>query len=231
MGADAADFILGPAGTTVQLTIRRGDKTIRVSIIRQQITIQMVSDRVLENGDYYIALTNFGYGSAADIVDALQRYTDSRATDLIIDLRHNPGGSVGELEAMLDVFLPTNSKAFTLRGEGYDYTYTTKKSSLILPLSSDIILLVDSGSASAAEMLALVLQDYGIATLVGETTFGKGTAQSIIDYDDGSSFKYTVYERFSSRSNTSINHQGVKPDYTITLDENYDNQLEYAKKL
>lgn len=85
-------------------------------------------------------------------------------------------------------------------------------------------------------MLALILQDHERATIVGETTFGKGTAQSIVDYSDGSSFKYTIYERYSTLSQTSINHDGVTPDYHIALDKErleggYDNQLEYAKEM
>lgn len=236
MGAQAADLIMGSEDTEVQLTLQRNDQQLTFVIVRAIVKITMVTDEMLPNNDYYIALMSFGFGASSDMRDAMERYLNSGAEKLIIDMRHNPGGSVSELEAMLDMFLPPDTQAFSMRGAGYHYTYTTSSSRVSLPSSSEIILLVDGGSASAAEMLALILQDHDKAVVVGETTFGKGTAQSLVDYADGSSFKYTIYERFSTKTNTSINYEGVTPDHIIILDEDrldngYDNQLEYAKSL
>jgi carboxyl-terminal processing protease len=236
MGAQAADMITGPEDTEVELTLQRQNQQITITIVRAIVKMSMVTDEILSNNDYYIALMSFGFGASSDMRNAIERYLTSGAEKLIIDMRHNPGGSVSELEAIVDMFLPPDTDAFSMRGAGYHYTYTTSSSPVSLPSSSEIVLLVDEGSASAAEMLALILQDHEKAIVVGETTFGKGTAQSLVDYVDGSSFKYTIYERFSTQTNTSINHEGVTPDHVIILDEErledgYDNQLEYAKAL
>jgi carboxyl-terminal processing protease len=104
------------------------------------------------------------------------------------------------LENILSMLLPAGTDTFAFEGQGFAYSGRTAGDDLMV--DDDMIILINGGSASAAEMMALVLSEYDRATLVGEQTFGKGTAQSLIDYNDGSSFKYTIYER--SVGDTSV---------------------------
>lgn len=231
-GEKATQFILGPADTSVTLTILRGEETFDLTIIRKKVTIEIVQDRLLEDGSYYLSLLNFGYKSADVVEEALKRFQKTSATKLILDLRNNPGWSVADVEKMLDMFLPAGTKTYRMRAIDSSYAYVTKMADTRIQ-NKQIIILINKWSASASEILAQILKEQWVAIIVGQKSFGKGTAQSLVDYVDGSSLKYTIYEREWIISWISIHKTWVQPNHEIANDKNTteDEQLQFAQRL
>ncbi len=218
MNLDEAIFMIrGERGTPVTLTIsREGEKESReIKIIRDTINIPIVDTEKKEGGIFLIRLYNFSENSPNAFRNALREMIDSGSNKLILDLRGNAGGY---LEASVDIaswFLPAgkvvaiedfgNHEQKDYRSRGYDVFNN-------LPF----VVLVNQGSASAAEILAGALQDHKIATLVGEKTFGKGSVQELVSITDKTSLKITV-ARWLTPNGKSISEKGLAPDVEIKL--------------
>jgi len=214
----AVSLIRGERGTVVNLEVyRKGEVDfLPISITRDTINIPTVkTERV---GDtYIIALYSFNAVAEEQVRNALVDYSNSDAKSLILDLRGNPGGFLQSAVAIADYFLPagkvivkeefsdhTQSKVFRSRGRQVD-TFTPK----------NLVVLVDNGSASASEILAGALMDHGVATIIGNQTFGKGSVQELVKLDNGSSLKVTV-ARWVTPNNTSISEGGLMPNIVIS---------------
>lgn len=235
---EAVKLIRGEEGTTVTLVVVRATTkaSFEVKVTRSTIDIPTIDTKDLGNGIFYIALYSFSENSPNLFRGALREFVQSGDNKLILDLRGNPGGY---LEAAIDMaswFLPSgdvvvrenfgNGKAETVyKSKGYDI-FTDKLKFAIL---------VDSGSASASEILAGALSEQGRATLVGEKTFGKGSVQELVPITSDTSLKVTV-ARWLTPNGVSISKQGITPQVVVSESEadakaKIDTQLEKAKEI
>jgi C-terminal peptidase prc len=213
----AVEKIRGPQGTTVKLNISRNGSTLEFTITRNKITIPAISVTNKENIEI-IKLVQFGGTSALEMKQELDTIAKKNPQGIIIDLRNNPGGFLNEVVTIVDYFLPKDKPVVYLQ----DKYQRTSMDTTLDPIVQDmpIAILINKGSASASEILAGVLQSYGIAKIYGETSFGKGTVQNIMslqseDQSGLSAFKFTTAEYLIANPNgepKSIDGIGVKPD-------------------
>lgn len=211
----AVSKIRGPVGTTVVITVIRDGKPHDIEIVRETIQVPETDDGIDEvSGVYHIALYEFTSNSATLFSDAFARFVASGSRKLIIDLRGNPGGY---LDAAVDIashFLPKGAKIVTEDfGGKEDNIVHTSFGYADLPAGTKIVVLIDGGSASASEIFAGALQDNAVATLIGTTSFGKGSVQTLLDLGDGS-LKITV-ARWVTPNGHWIMGNGVTPDIIV----------------
>jgi carboxyl-terminal processing protease len=219
LGSDAVvSKVKGPADTTVNITIARGEETIDLQIVRKKIETQTVNSRVIGNIGY-IQITEFSDNTATEFKNQLNDLLAQNITGLVIDLRSNPGGAVDEAVAVADRLLGNSMIVYTVDKNGKKTEYKSDdKEQVNLPM----VALVDGGSASSAEILAGALKDTGAAKLVGTKTFGKGIVQEVISLADGSGFKVTNSEYFTPNGN-NIHQKGLEPDVAIEATDNMKN--------
>ncbi len=214
---EAVRLIRGERGTGVNLTLYREgvEEFIELTIIRD--TISIPTSKVEKRGDVFIiSLYSFNALSEAEMQQALRSYVESGAKRLVIDLRGNPGGYLESAVSIASYFLPLGKVVVREDfGEGVDeqlYRSSGKELGSFAP--EKLVVLVDGGSASASEILAGALQEHGVATLIGEQTFGKGSVQELIDLPDGSSLKVTI-ARWLTPNGNSISEGGLIPDIVV----------------
>jgi carboxyl-terminal processing protease len=219
----AVSVIRGPKGTSVKLTIyREGDlKPREVSVVRDVIKIPTLKTEIRKDGIFVIELYNFSQSSANLFGNALIDFKNSGLSNLVIDLRGNPGGF---LEASVDIasmFLPegdlivsegnekTGEKSEVFRSRGYK---------IIDPSKYKIVILVDKGSASASEIVAGALIEHKVAKLIGETTYGKGSVQELLDVTKTTTLKITIAKWYTPNG-VSISKTGIVPDISVKITE------------
>ncbi|HLL21777.1 MAG TPA: S41 family peptidase [Kofleriaceae bacterium] len=205
----------GASGTRVSIAVlRAGWKEPRVFVVvRAQVKLPTVRHRVLEKGIGYLAIARFAEATSTDASAALAALRGSGALDvLVLDLRNDPGGLVDQAISVADLFLDAGT-IVTIRGrQGTVETQTAHKGGAAT--STPIIVIVDQGTASAAEILAGALRDHGRAKLVGTKTYGKGTVQTFFDLDDGAGLKLTT-ARFYTPKGNSLESKGLVPDVIV----------------
>lgn len=229
--------IKGPAGTFVTLNILRNGTKMDIKITRAKIKMEMVGYKKLDSNTSLITISSFGDGTIAGFRKAVEQMNADQVKRIIIDLRNDGGGNVREVSDVLDYFVPTSQNKFSMK------TLESTEVSLSTGLDKhfkdkEIVMLINKGTASASEIMVVSIQDYlpTQTKVIGETSYGKGSAQQFFNYSDGSSLKYTVAKWYSGKSDRSIDKVGIVPDVTVEFDvEKYrqgvDNQLEYAKSL
>lgn len=234
---EAVSLIKGKEGTEVVLTIVRDGENdyLQIPVTRRKVESPTVESEMLEDGMAYIQITEFDDVTVDQFAEALAVARGSGMEGLIIDLRSNPGGNLSAVVDIAQMLLPKGLVVYTEDKYGKRVEYTCDgKRQLEVPL----VVLINMNSASASEILAGAVKDYGIGTLVGTTSFGKGIVQQIIPFSDGSAVKLTISSYFTPNGN-NIHGIGVEPDVECELDaeayrdsENpYDNQLEKAKEV
>ncbi|WP_373484887.1 S41 family peptidase [Acetobacterium malicum] len=211
IGSDAVVAkVKGPADTTVNITIARGEEIIEMQLVRKTIEAKTVESRLI--GDKgYIQISEFTDKTADDFETQLGELLAQNITGLVIDLRSNPGGGVKEAVEIADRILGETMVVYTVDKNGEKTEYTSDGTE---QLNLPMVALVDGGSASSAEILAGALQDTGAAQLVGTKTFGKGIVQEIISLTDGGGFKVTNSEYFTPNGN-NIHEKGLEPNIVI----------------
>ncbi len=216
---EAVKLIRGEVGTTVAVTfIRKGvNQPIIKKMVRAVIEIPTVKTKLLPSGVFVLELYNFGATSPSFFRGALREFIESGSDKLVIDLRNNPGGY---LEAALDMaswFLPTGRVVATedFGGKREDHEYRSKGYDIFTDRLK-LVILVNNGSASAAEILAGALKEYGKAALIGEQTFGKGSVQELVDLTSDTSLKITVAHWLTPLGN-SISNGGLTPDIEVKV--------------
>ncbi len=224
--------IRGPAGTQVSLGILRpGEDTLRIiRVTRARIEIDSVSAEVLENGLVYIRLLQFGSDTAADLRQTLQDLDVEHRPGLILDFRGNPGGF---LTTAIDVASEFLQEGVILRERFREGEQVHEASGHPVAPTVPMVVLVDEGSASASELVAAAFQDLGRATIVGATTYGKGSVQTWQQLSNGGGVRVTI-ARWYSPNNHSIHGTGVTPDVIVPsdgVDEQHDPQLEAAVRV
>ncbi len=213
----AVSLIRGKKGTQVKITvIREGVKEpIEFTLTREVINIPTIDTELRKDGIFVISLYSFSENSPQLFRDALVKFADSGSNKLILDLRGNPGGYLEAAVSMASWFLPKGDVVVredygkgkpedVLRSAGFD----------VFDKNLRLIILVDGGSASASEILAGALREHGVAKLVGEKTFGKGSVQEVVDLTLDTSLKITI-ARWLTPNGVSISEEGLKPDVEV----------------
>lgn len=220
--------IKGEAGTSVDLTISRGEEVLDVTIPREEIKTTIVKGEILEDNVGYIRLSSFDEDSAKQVKEKILQLKDEGMKGLILDLRGNPGGSLSEAIGIASEFVP-KGKVVTYTIDKYDKKQEYKSvggDAQGLPL----VVLIDGGSASASEVLTGALRDYELATIVGTKSFGKGVVQQLINLrDDKGGLKVTT-SKYYTPNGENIHKIGITPDIEVTIPEETLNK-EYDKSL
>jgi carboxyl-terminal processing protease len=217
---EAVKIIRGPRGTTVSITLAREgySEPLEKSIVREVIDIPTLETEV-KNDVFVLRLFSFTSQSPDLFRTALRKFLQSGKNKLVIDLRGNPGGYLDAAWDIASWFLPAGKTIVTedfggkeenkiLRSKGYDVLNKYFGSNY------KVIILVDAGSASAAEILAGALQEQGVAKLVGIKTFGKGSVQELIEITPETSLKVTI-ARWLTPNGHNLSHDGLVPDYIV----------------
>jgi len=217
--ADAANLIRGEKGTTVVLTVRHPgqDEPVDIEIERGDILIPSVTYRTLPDNEQigYIQLTRFSGESGSEMAEALTALQDQDVEMLVLDLRGNGGGLLDAAVSVADLFLD-EGPALYQRSKGEDERVYNTSSETLAP-DLPLIVLVDGGTASAAEILAGALQDRGRAKLVGSgPTYGKGSVQLVFDLSDGSSVHVTS-SRWYTPDRNQLDQAGLQPDVLVVV--------------
>lgn len=211
---DAVNKLRGPKGTSVIITIMREewDKTKDFTIVRDVIQIKSVKYKVIDEKIGYVKLTQFQQRTTEDLEDALGALGKEDITSLILDLRNNPGGLLNGAVEVANQFLPEGKLVVYIKGRTGDKQefFTTPGKSVEYPM----IVLVNEGSASASEIVAGALQDWGRAVILGAQTFGKGSVQTVIPLSDGSALRLTT-ARYYTPKDRSIQTTGISPDIVV----------------
>ncbi|MEX1171145.1 MAG: S41 family peptidase [Chloroflexota bacterium] len=215
----ARDRIRGPKGTVVTLTVQRGtDVPFVLEITRDVIQQQEVESRELADGSVgYVRLNGFSDRGANELEAALQEHVDAGRTKLILDLRGNPGGYVTAARDVASQFIATGPVFWEQTADGQQTPTDALPGGAATDPAIRVVCLVDRGSASASEIVAGALQDTRRATLVGQTTFGKGTVQQWQELTgEGGAFRLTV-ARWLTPDKRWIHDVGLEPDVPVTL--------------
>ncbi|HWR65125.1 MAG TPA: S41 family peptidase [Bellilinea sp.] len=211
--------VLGPAGTTVVLTIQREEleDPFDVSIIREKIVIPLVTSKMLDNNIAYLQILQFGDTTESDVRDALKDMLKNDPIGLILDLRNDPGGYLETAIAVTSQFIGDGIVMIEQHGSGEKITFTARPGGLALDIP--LVVLVNEGSASASEITAGAIQNRGRGKLVGTTTFGKGTVQSWSTLvNDQGAVKVTI-ARWLTPNERQIHGIGLTPDVEVPLTE------------
>ena len=224
-------YIKGDKGTKVKLTVIRGDdkEQLELTATRDKIEAQTVSHKMLEDNIGYIQVTEFDSVTTDQYKSALDDLENQGMTGLVVDLRNNPGGNVSTVCDMLDMMLPEGLIVYTQDKDGNKETATSDEEH---QFTKPLVVLMNGNSASASEIYAGAIQDYGIGKIVGTQSYGKGVVQQIFDLGDGTSVKLTIADYYTPRGR-NINGKGITPDVEVEYqaDESNpdaDNQLDKA---
>ena len=214
---EAVKLIRGEVGTEVVLTLlREGEnELLSIGVMRDVINVPTVETK--RQGDIFI-ISLFSFNALAEqkMQLALREYIESGADYLILDVRGNPGGFMQSAISIAGYFLPLGKVVMreSYGARGGERLYRSQGRTLRGFAPKKIVVLIDSGSASASEILAGALSEHGVATLIGEQTFGKGSVQELIDLAKGSSLKVTI-ARWQTPEGISISDAGLVPDIEI----------------
>ena len=215
----ARERIRGPKGSTVTLTIERGlDAAFPVAITRDIIQQLEVESQVYANGSVgYVRLNGFSDRGAVELADALKVHLGAGRTKLILDLRGNPGGYVTAARAVASQFIGSGTIFWEQDAGGDQVPTDVVAGGVATDPGIQVVCLIDGGSASASEIVAGALQDAGRGTLVGQTSFGKGTVQQWQELPgEGGAFRLTV-ARWLTPDKRWIHDVGLKPDVAVTV--------------
>ncbi len=237
--SEAVDLMRGPVGSGIELTIRRrGErKALTFNIIREIIQIQSVKADLLEKNIGYIRLTSFNENSGEQIKKEIEKFEKNKnVNSYILDLRNNPGGLLSQAIKISDFFLDNGEIVSTKsRKKSENRKWFAKQGDLTN--GKTLLVLINYGSASASEIVAGALKDHKRAILIGESSYGKGSVQSIIPLKNDGAIRLTV-AKYYLPSGKSISEVGVSPDIEINeetddfrIKTETDNQLNYAIKL
>jgi len=210
---EATDKIIGEAGTSVKITVYRDGSILNFDIVREVIKIPDVLYEMLDDNIGYIRIIRFGTGVSDEFSKAVQDLKTKNMSSIVLDLRNNPGGYLDEVVEIADWFIDEDENiAFVDYTGRIDRDYNGKTSALDIPLA----VLVNNGSASASEILAGAIKYNSKGTIIGETTYGKGTVQSLYQLATDGAIKVTTAEYFSANKQ-KVNGVGVEPDIYLPL--------------
>ena len=236
---EAVELMRGPVGSSIEITVRRrGEKKALIfNITREIIEVQSVKFELLENNIGYIRLTSFNENSSSQVKEKIEKLNNNKKLKgYILDLRNNPGGLLSQAIKISDFFLDNGEIVSTKsRQPSENRKWFAKKGDLTN--GKTVLVLINYGSASAAEIVAGALKDHKRAIIVGENSYGKGSVQSIIPLKNRGAIRLTI-AKYYLPSGKSISEVGVTPDIEIVegsddfkINSETDNQLNFAIKL
>lgn len=213
---EAVKKMKGIAGTSVKITVVRNDKEMEFNIKRENIKISHVSSNVLNDNIGYIKISSFEGGCSEEFLEKYKEIEKQNIKSLIIDLRFNGGGIVDEALNIAELMVPKDNILLITKDktEEEDVVRAKKDASINMP----IVVLVNEYSASASEILAGILKEDINATLIGNTTYGKGVIQTVYPLKDGSGLKITTDEYYTPNHN-KINKVGIEPTIKVEISE------------
>ena len=236
---EAVDLMRGPVGTDIEITVRRKDerKALTFIITRDIIKVASVKSKIIDEKTGYLRLTSFNENSSDQIKNKIKEFDkDKKIENYILDLRNNPGGLLSQAIKISDFFLDNGEIVSTKSKRKYENRKWFAKKGDVLNANT-MIVLINYGSASASEIVAGALQDHKRAILIGESSYGKGSVQSIIPLKNDGAIRLTV-SKYYLPSGKSISSVGVTPDIEVyensddfKLNTETDNQLNFALKL
>ncbi len=228
---EVAMRIRGKVGTQVSLTVRRDGEDDKIfTITRDSIKVTTAVGTMLDGEENfgYIRIAGFAENTAAEFRQALDNLTQQGMKGLVIDLRQNPGGLLTSVVDIADLIVPKGTIVSVIEKDGKREEYTSKLEKTPCPM----VVLIDGNSASASEILAGALKDTQAATIVGETSYGKGSIQAVFPLFRDDAIKITI-AKYYTPNGTSIDGTGITPDITVALDKatGEDTQLNKAKEI
>lgn len=232
---EVTDLIKGPKGTDVVLTIIRDGETdyLYVTVTRDEIETPTVTHEMYDNNIGYLQITEFDDVTVSQFEEAYADLQSQGMKGMILDLRSNPGGNLDTVVSICEDILPAGIITYTVDKNGKREEYKGKGKT---PIDIPLVVLVNGYSASASELMTGAIRDYGVGTIMGTNTFGKGIVQNILSLGDGTGIKITTSSYFTPNGEC-IHKKGIAPDIEVEFDselyysdEAIDNQLEEAKK-
>jgi carboxyl-terminal processing protease len=237
--SEAVDLMRGPVGSEIELTVRRRGikKALTFNITREIIEVKSVKSDLIDNNIGYLRLTSFNDNSSQQIKKQIKKLNNNKNLKaFILDLRNNPGGLLNQAIKITDFFLENGEIVSTKsRKKSENRRWFAKEGDIIN--GKTLLVLINYGSASASEIVAGALKDHKRAIILGESSYGKGSVQSIIPLKNKGAIRLTV-AKYYLPSGKSISEVGVKPDIEVNeegdefrIKTDTDNQLNYAIKL
>ena len=219
---EVANMLKSDSVKTSTIVVKRNDKELTFKVTKENITLFSVSSEMLDNNGKnvgYLSVSIFGQKTYSQFKDALTKLEKQDMDSLIIDLRGNTCGYLSTVTNMLEEFIDKGNVIYQIQSSSGVKQYKTVKAS---DKKYKIVVLIDGGSASASEIMSAAMKEVYGATLVGQTTYGKGTVQTTKDLSNGSMIKYTI-EKWLTPSGKNIDKEGIKPDYEVELGDSYKN--------
>lgn len=222
---EVAAHVRGQAGTDVVLTIMRDNTNQDITITRDNIKLKTVGHKMLDNNIGYIQIVSFSEDTANEFNEAYNDLKNQGMKALVLDLRNNPGGLLTTCVEIAKKLVPKGEIVSIVDKQGNKETYSSSLESPEYPL----VVLINKNSASASEILSGAIQDTKAGTIIGNTSYGKGSVQTILPMFEDDAVKLTI-AKYYTPSGRSIDGTGITPDIEINLDENAtsDTQLDKA---
>ena len=220
-GDDLTKHIKGKRGTEVKIKVLRDGQEKEFVVVRDKIFIDTATGKIIERDNNkigYLRIESFSENTFEQVKSVLNKLNKKGMQSLIIDVRSNPGGHLSQTKNILDIFIDKNIILYQVEEKGsITKVYSKNKEKTNYP----IVILSDHQSASASEILISSLKEnYKDVTIVGQSTYGKGTIQKAVELSSGSSFKYTS-QKWLTPSGKSVDKVGIDPDYVVNLEEKY----------
>ena len=216
--SEAVDIMRGKVGTSITLTIARQGETepIKINIVRDTIKIKSVKYEMIDKDYSYIRISSFQSKTGENLKSSIQKLykNNKELKGIILDLRNNPGGILGAAVDVSDVFLTAGKKIVSTRGRDSDAMHEFSSNNKDLTKNTPLVILINSGSASASEIVAGALQDHKRAIIMGTQSFGKGSVQTILPISQKTALKLTT-ARYYTPNGRSIQAKGITPDIVV----------------
>ncbi|WP_286034602.1 S41 family peptidase [Megamonas hypermegale] len=225
---EVAAHVRGEPGTDVVLTIMRDGTQQDYTITRDNIKLKTVGHEMLDNNIGYIQIVSFSEDTAQEFMDAYTDLQNQGMQGLVLDLRNNPGGLLGACVDIAKNLVPKGDIVSIVDKDGNKEVYSSDLEQVLYPVA----VLINKNSASASEILSGAIQDTKSGVIIGETSYGKGSVQTILPMMDDDAVKLTI-AKYYTPSGRSIDGVGITPDIEVKLDENstVDTQLDKAKEV
>lgn len=204
----------GNEGETVKIHILRNGESLTFDVVREVISLDTITFKMLDSDMAYIKISEFQHNSVADFKKALEDMKSNNAKGLVIDLRSNPGGYANSVIEMTDMLLPEGTIAYLEDNKGNKEYFKSDKNCIDIPM----VVLVNEGTASAAELMSGSLQAYELATIVGMKTYGKAVGQAPYMLTENTAI-YLTSARYYTPKGECIDKKGIMPDVEIDLPE------------
>tara|TARA_Y100000782_G_C10153334_1_gene252515 strand:+ start:349 stop:1488 length:1140 start_codon:yes stop_codon:yes gene_type:complete len=233
--SEAVELMRGPVGSKLEITIRRKGvkKALVFEITREIIEVKSVKSKIIDDSVGYIRLTAFNENSSKQIKNKIKKFKKNKINKYVLDLRNNPGGLLSQAVKISDFFLDNGEIVSTKsRKSSENRKYFAKKGDIIN--GKTLVVLINYGSASASEIVAGALKDHKRAILIGKSSYGKGSVQSIIPLKNKGAIRLTI-SKYYLPSGKSISGTGITPDIEVAessdefrIGTETDNQLDFA---